>query len=66
MTIFDRLERRRAWTEDERMVLDQVRRLCAEQIAPRAAAYDRSGEFPWDNIHAINALGLNALFLPEE
>ena len=35
------------------------------QIAPRAAEYDRSGEFPWDNIRAINALGLNAMFVPE-
>ena len=66
MKVFDRLERRRAWTEDERMVLDQVRRLCAEQIAPRAAGYDRSGEFPWDNIRAINGLGLNTIFLPEQ
>ncbi|MGZ5154180.1 MAG: acyl-CoA dehydrogenase family protein, partial [Burkholderiales bacterium] len=27
--------------------------------------YDRSGEFPWVNIKAINALGLNAMFVPE-
>jgi alkylation response protein AidB-like acyl-CoA dehydrogenase len=66
MQVFDRLERRRNWSEDERMLLDQLRRLCAEQIAPRAAGYDRSGEFPWDNIHALNALGLNTIFLPEQ
>jgi len=65
MTVFDRLDRRRTWTEDERIVLDQVRRLCNETIAPNAAAYDRSGEFPWPNIRAINALGLNSLFVPE-
>ena len=34
-------------------------------IAPRAAGYDRSGEFPWENVRAINALGLNAMFVPE-
>ena len=66
LKIFDRLDRRRHWSEEEVMVLDQVRRLCAEEIAPRAAAYDRSGEFPWDNVRALNALGMNAIFIPEQ
>ena len=65
MKLFGRLERRRDWREDERMVLDQVRRLCAERIAPRAAGYDRTGAFPWDNLRDLNALGLNAIFVPE-
>ncbi len=47
------------------MLLDSVRELARDRIAPRAAAYDRSGEFPRDNIDAINALGLNAMFIPE-
>jgi acyl-CoA dehydrogenase len=63
--LFERIEARRAWNEDERLVLDSVRRLAAEVIAPRAEAYDRSGAFPADNIAAINALGLNGLFVPE-
>jgi acyl-CoA dehydrogenase len=42
-----------------------VRALARDTIAPRAAHYDRSGEFPWDNVKAINALGLNAMFIPE-
>ena len=65
MMVFDRLERRRGWSDEERILLDQVRRLCEETIAPNAAGYDRSGEFPWDNIRAINTLGLNGLFVPE-
>ena len=36
-----------------------------DEIAPRAAAYDRSGDFPWDNVKAINQMGLNAIFIPE-
>src|ERR671913_453040 len=32
----------------------------------RASEYDRTGEFPHDNVAAINALGLNAMFVPEE
>ena len=48
------------------MLLDSVRALGARRIAPRAAGYDRaSGDFPWDNVGAINALGLNAMFVPE-
>src|SRR5919205_1118711 len=37
---------------------------CASGVA-HAAEYDRSGAFPWANVHAINALGLNAMFIPE-
>lgn len=65
LKVFDRLARRRRWSEDERILLDQIRRACDEKIAPRAAGYDRSGEFPWDNIHTLNALGMNAIFVPE-
>lgn len=65
MKIFEQLERSRAWTEDEAMVLDQVRRLADNVIAPRAEHHDRTGEFPWENIKAINELGLNAIFVPE-
>ena len=65
MRIFEQLERQRQWREDERMMLDAVRRVAAEVIAPRAAAFDASGEFPWANIAALNELGLNAIFVPE-
>jgi acyl-CoA dehydrogenase len=65
MTVFDRLQRRRQWSDDERIVLDQVRRMCTEVIAPAAAENDRLSSFPWDNVRAINALGLNGLFVPE-
>ncbi len=65
MTIFDELERRRAWSEDEGMILDAVRRLAGDVIAPSAESHDRTGAFPWKNIEAINALGLNAVFVPE-
>ncbi|ESR23794.1 acyl-CoA dehydrogenase family protein [Lutibaculum baratangense] len=66
MRIFEQLERRRGWSEDEQMVLDQVRRCAAEVIEPNAERFDREHAFPWDNVHAINELGLNAIFVPEE
>ena len=65
MKIFEALEHERSWSEDERLLLDQVDRLTAEVIAPNAARIDENGAFPWDNVEAINRLGLNAIFVPE-
>ncbi|MEK9645907.1 MAG: acyl-CoA dehydrogenase family protein, partial [Alphaproteobacteria bacterium] len=65
MTILDQIARRRVWAEDERLVLDQVQRVADDIIAPNAERYDRSGEFPWDSVNALNELGLNAIFVPE-
>jgi acyl-CoA dehydrogenase len=64
--LFDRLDALPPLSPEERQLLDSVRALADDEIAPRAAGYDRSGEFPWDNVEAINALGLNAMFVPEE
>jgi len=65
MRVFEQLESQRGWAQDEQMVLNQIRRLAEEVIRPRAERYDRTGEFPWENIRAINELGLNAIFVPE-
>jgi alkylation response protein AidB-like acyl-CoA dehydrogenase len=65
MKIFEQLARQRTWTEEESLVLDQVRDLAATVIAPSAEHHDQTSEFPWKNITAINDLGLNALFVPE-
>src|SRR5437016_2863313 len=63
--LFDRLDALPALPPEERQLLDSVRALARTEIAPRAAEYDRTAAFPWDNIRAINALGLNAMFVPE-
>lgn len=65
MKVFEQLERRRLWNEDERLILEQVRRVADTVIAPSAEHYDRTGEFPWKNVEALNELGLNGLFVPE-
>jgi acyl-CoA dehydrogenase len=65
MKIFEALERARGWSEDEHLILDQVDRLAAQVIAPNAAGVDEASTFPWDNVRAINELGLNAIFVPE-
>src|SRR5438552_16248831 len=63
--VFDRLDALPALSQEERQLLDSVKALARDEIAPRAAEYDRTAEFPWDNIRAINSLGLNAMFVPE-
>jgi len=65
MNVLQRLDDRLKLAQEERMLLESVRQLSRDKIAPRAEHYDRQGEFPWDNVHAINALGLNAMFVPE-
>ncbi|MFM9887629.1 MAG: acyl-CoA dehydrogenase family protein [Burkholderiales bacterium] len=65
MRVFNRLDASVAFAEEERMLIESVRQLAREKIAPRAAHYDASAAFPWDNVAAINALGLNQMFIPE-
>lgn len=65
MRVFEQLDRHRTWNSDEQLLLDQVDRLVAAVIAPNAARFDKTSEFPWANIEAINGLGLNAIFVPE-
>ncbi|MFX4222242.1 MAG: acyl-CoA dehydrogenase family protein [Thalassobaculum sp.] len=65
-TVLDRLDASLDLPDDEAMVLESVRQLAAEKIAPRAADHDRNGTYPADNIAEMNALGMNAMFVPEE
>ena len=66
MNLLERIENRRERSEEERLVLDSVARLADEVIAPRAAHYDRTAEFPADNMAAIREVGLNAIFVPDD
>ena len=52
-------------SEDERLLKNTVRELTDQRLAPRAAAYDESGEFPWDNIREMAELGLFGLTIDE-
>ena len=66
MKVLNRLDNSLNLPEEEVLLLGAVRALCRDQIGPRAAAYDQSGEFPWDNIDGINELGLNGMFIPDD
>jgi alkylation response protein AidB-like acyl-CoA dehydrogenase len=65
MKLLERIHASRRWNEEERLVLDQVRRVAEQVIAPNAGRYDESAEFPWANVEALNSIGLNAIFVPE-
>jgi acyl-CoA dehydrogenase len=65
MNVLDRLDATVALGDEERMLLESVKALAREKIAPRAEHHDRTAEFPWDNVRDITALGLNAMFIPE-
>ncbi|NNF80885.1 MAG: acyl-CoA dehydrogenase family protein, partial [Rhizobiales bacterium] len=65
MTLLERYAQNRTWDEQEQMVLDQLQKVAEEVIAPHAAGYDASGEFPHASMDALNAMGLNAIFVPE-
>lgn len=65
MTVLTRLDDQLGLAEDEALLLANVRDFARNEIAPRAAEHDRTGTFPWKNVEGINALGLNAMFVPE-
>jgi len=66
MKLWEKVLRARRWSDEEAQVLDQVQRVVDAKIAPNAARIDATGEFPWDNVKAINELGLNSIFIPEQ
>ena len=66
MTILDRLDSNLTLDETETMVLQSVSSMARGDLMDRAADLDRSGDFPWANVHAINELGLNTMFIPEQ
>ena len=53
-------------TEEELLLRSTVREFADRELAPRAAAYDESGEFPRDNVRGLAELGLLGLTIDEE
>jgi butyryl-CoA dehydrogenase len=52
-------------TEEEKILQSMVRDFTDKVLAPRAATYDQSGEFPADNVAGIAGLGLFGLGIDE-
>ena len=53
-------------TEEQKMVRDMVRDFARNEIAPRAAEIDETGEFPMDIVKKMGELGLMGIPFPEE
>ena len=53
-------------SEEEALLKSTVRGLVDQQIATRAAEYDESGQFPWENIQKLSEMGLFGLTIDEE
>jgi alkylation response protein AidB-like acyl-CoA dehydrogenase len=54
-----------AMTEEHEMLLKMVRDFAQNEIAPIAAEFDESGEFPMDTIKKMGAMGLMGIEVPE-
>ena len=52
--------------DDQKMFVNQMRRMVNEKVAPRAADIDKKGEFPWDVKKVFQEMGLLGLSVPEE
>ena len=35
-------------TDDQKLFVEQVRKMVCDKVAPRSAEIDRTGQFPWD------------------
>jgi len=53
-------------TEQQQMILEMVRRMAQERVAPRAAEIDERDEFPQDLWELFREAGLLRLVVPEE
>ncbi|WP_372014376.1 acyl-CoA dehydrogenase family protein [Pseudoxanthomonas sp. 10H] len=55
-----------SFTEEQLMLQDVARRIAQDVIAPSAEHYDRSGEFPLDNIRVLGENGLMGIEVPDQ
>jgi alkylation response protein AidB-like acyl-CoA dehydrogenase len=53
-------------TEELKMFVGQLRKMVDNKVAPRAAAIDEKGEFPWDMKELFQETGLLGLAVPEQ
>ncbi|MBI3978282.1 MAG: acyl-CoA dehydrogenase family protein, partial [Chloroflexi bacterium] len=53
-------------SDDQQLFQRTVREFVDRTIAPRAAALDRSGAFPWENLRQMAEIGLLGMLVPPE
>ncbi len=52
--------------EEEKLILETVRRIGLERVKPRASEIDEKGEFPWDMVELFSENGILAPLVPEQ
>ncbi|HTO21344.1 MAG TPA: acyl-CoA dehydrogenase family protein [Spirochaetia bacterium] len=53
-------------TDDQKMIRDLAAQIAREKIAPIAAEFDESGEFPWEIVKTLAQADLYRVFIPTE
>ncbi|HEU5394554.1 MAG TPA: acyl-CoA dehydrogenase family protein, partial [Candidatus Methylomirabilis sp.] len=53
-------------TDQQHMILEMVRRMAQERVAPRAAEIDEKDEYPWDLWTLFRDAGFLRLVIPEQ
>ncbi|HEY9541861.1 MAG TPA: acyl-CoA dehydrogenase family protein [Luteimonas sp.] len=54
------------FTEEQLMIQDVARRIAQEKVGPSAEQFDKSGEFPLENIRLLGENGLMGIEVPAE
>jgi alkylation response protein AidB-like acyl-CoA dehydrogenase len=52
--------------EDQKVFVDQLRKMVSARVTPRAAEIDKKAEFPWDLKELFQGMGLLGLSVPEK
>ncbi len=53
-------------SDEQQMVRDMCRKFADNELAPRAAEYDRTHEFPWEPVKKLGEMGMLGVVYPEE
>jgi alkylation response protein AidB-like acyl-CoA dehydrogenase len=53
-------------SDEQQMVKDMCRKFADNELAPRAAEYDRTHEFPWEPVKKLGEMGMLGVVYPEE
>jgi len=53
-------------TENQKLIQDMMRKFAKEELEPKAAEYDKTCEFPNENIKKLAELGILGMVVPEQ
>ncbi|HSV97487.1 MAG TPA: acyl-CoA dehydrogenase [Spirochaetota bacterium] len=53
-------------SDEQQMVKDMCRKFADNELAPKAAEYDRTHEFPWEPVKKLGEMGMLGVVYPEE